>query len=437
MKTMSQFVNRPSRVSLAGACLLGAFSTIATGGLHAADTPDDPVIQAAFEKGTLALGQQSLEAALTSPSDPNAPEAIRERYALAITQFLRSAEAMGQAWHRYGLKTDGPAAALPFLRLPTGTVDPATVTPISYEDFRSVFVQFLANIQAAERTFAALPDEPGTVSLRPGLVRVDYVGDGKPASTETVWRTYARLNQGLHLSEEDAGKFLIKFDAGDVPWFRGYCHVLSALAEAVLAYDESQLFDHTAQIFFAHPKTPFPFLLNQPGEHKEMFDVATIADYITFIHLMNFPVREPARLTAALDDLAQVPTFSRESWRRIEAETDDDHEWVPNPRQTGVIPGVKVTQEKIDAWLKALDETDAILAGKKLLPFWRGGSDEHRGINLRRVFTEPTPFDLVPWVQGTAAVPYLEKGAGTDPKFWENIGSTFGGNALGFAFYFN
>ena len=436
MKTISPFLARPGRALLAGACLLGVLS-IGNDTLHAADAADDSIIQSAFEKGTLAEGQQSLETTLAAQTDPDAPAAVHERYALAVTQFLRSAETMGQAWHRYGLKADGPAAALPFLRLPTGTADPATAAPISYEDFRAVFVKFLADMQAAERTFAALPDDPGKITFRPGLVRVDYVGDGKPTSTETVWRTYARLNQGMHLSEEDASQFLIRFDAGDVPWFRGYCHVLSALAETVLAYDESQLFDHTAQLYFARPKTPFPFLLNLPGEHREMFDVATTADYVTFIHLLNFPVREPARLTAALDHLAQVPALSRESWRRIEAETDDDHEWLPNPRQTGVIPGVRVTQEQIDAWLKMLDETDAILAGKKLLPFWRGHPDPYLGIDLRRVFTEPTPFDLVLWVQGTEAVPYLEAGTVTNPRLWQDMGTALGGNALGFTLYFN
>jgi len=38
------------------------------------------------------------------------------------------------------------------------------------------------------------------------------------------------------------------------------------------------------------------------------------------------------------------------------------------------------------------------------------------GVNLRRVFTEPREFDLVLWVQGTAAVPYLEAGEVTTPR---------------------
>jgi hypothetical protein len=38
-------------------------------------------------------------------------------------------------------------------------------------------------------------------------------------------------------------------------------------------------------------------------------------------------------------------------------------------------------------WLEFLDEAKALLKGEKLIPFWRKG--EERGINLRRVFTEP------------------------------------------------
>ena len=260
------------------------------------------------------------------------------------------------------------------------------------------------------------------------------MGDGRPDSTETLWRTYARLNHGTAITEVDAGNFLVRFDAGDVPWFRGYCHLLSALAETLLAYDESSLFDHTAHLFFLRPETPFPFLAARTGDTgSSLPEIATISDVVAFVHLINFPVREPARLTAALDHLSQVTALSRESWRRIQAETDDDHEWIPNSRQTGVLPGVKVTQEQIDAWLKTLDEVDAILAGRKLLPFWRGGDREKRGVNLHRVLTEPSNFDLVLWVQGTAAVPYLQEGTPTDLNLWKDVNSAFGGNALGFA----
>jgi hypothetical protein len=114
-------------------------------------------------------------------------------------------------------------------------------------------------------------------------------------------------------------------------------------------------------------------------------------------------------------------------WKFILAETDDDNEWIPNPRQTGVI-GVKVTQEMIDAWLETLDEAEQILKGKKLIPFWRGKAGE-RGVNLRRVFTEPRTFDPIEWFQGTAAAPYLEKGPLTklaDSRMGDRLNKAFG-----------
>jgi hypothetical protein len=139
-------------------------------------------------------------------------------------------------------------------------------------------------------------------------------------------------------------------------------------------------------------------------------------------------------MKAALGHLDKVVALSKESWKFILAETDDDHEWIPNPRQTGVL-GIPVRQPIIAGWLEFVEEVEAILAGKRLIPLWRG--QEERGINLRRVFTEPRSFDLVLWVQGTAATPYLEKGPLTRPEVWNRLRTVFGGELIGFAIWFN
>jgi hypothetical protein len=169
--------------------------------------------------------------------------------------------------------------------------------------------------------------------------------------------------------------------------------------------------------------------------------VATISDVISFFHQMTrLSIKEPARTKAALAHLEAGVVQAKEMWMFILAETDDDHEWIPNPRQTSVV-GVKVTQEMIDAWLETLDEAEQVLKGKKLIPFWRGKVGE-RGVNLRRVFTEPQTFDPIEWVQGTAAAPYLEKGPLTklaDPRMGTRLNNAFGGafNFIGFGFWFN
>ncbi len=68
-----------------------------------------------------------------------------------------------------------------------------------------------------------------------------------------------------------------------------------------------------------------------------------------------------------------------------------------------------------------LDESESLLTGKKLVPFWRSTTVEvvagtAQGLNLQRVFNHPRRFDLVLPVQGTDAVPYLEPGELSDQR---------------------
>jgi hypothetical protein len=161
-----------------------------------------------------------------------------------------------------------------------------------------------------------------------------------------------------------------------------------------------------------------------------------IRDAIAFIHLFRFPVAEPERMKTAHEHLLAVIAQSRESWAAIDAETDDDREWIPSPDQKNVaIPGARISAEMVKGWQLALDEAEAILKGEKLLPFWRG--KETRGVNLKRVYHEPQTFDLVLWVQGSAAVPYLEDGDITEPEHWRTIGRMFGGRLFWFALWVN
>ena len=126
---------------------------------------------------------------------------------------------------------------------------------------------------------------------------------------------------------------------------------------------------------------------------------------------------------------------SRRMWTAIAAEVDDDHEWIPSPKQTGVIPNVMITAEMVAGWQDFLNEAEALLAGTKLIPFWRTSDD--RGVNLRRVFTEARRFDLVLWIQGTGATPFLERGTLTKEETWQRFERIFRGEFIGFAIWFN
>jgi hypothetical protein len=156
-------------------------------------------------------------------------------------------------------------------------------------------------------------------------------------------------------------------------------------------------------------------------------------DLIAFIHLNHWPVVAPERMRSALAHLEAVPPLSRESWRRILAEQDDQNEWIPGPKQSALMPGLEVGEAQVEGWMLFLDEFEALLQGRKLLPHWRF----EKGINLRRFFLEPTTFDLVLLVQGSAALPYLEEGELTRQDTWRRIMALFGGDFFRYAVWFN
>ena len=171
------------------------------------------------------------------------------------------------------------------------------------------------------------------------------------------------------------------------------------------------------------------------------FDAAVLADAIALIHTIDWPLAEPERLTRALDHLETTVALSRASWTAILAETDDRREWLPGPRQTGIIPSrpggppVAVSEAMIEEWFLLLDEVEAILAGRTLVPYWR--VRDGRGVNVRRVLVEPRPFDLILWIQGAAVAPYLEEGTLSRGDTWRRIAGAFGGRFLPFAVWFN
>lgn len=376
--------------------------------------------------GRLAEGEKALADHLkTQPNDREA------RFGLGTIQFLQSVERLGQFLHKHG--TVERTRRIPFFRLPVP--DNPNPEPTSYADYREMLTALLADLTEAEATLAKI-DGDVKLPIRFGLVRLDLDGDGQASDEEALSKIYATLNAQFRNqagSNESAQEFRIAFDTGDVFWLRGYCHLLSTFIEVQLAYDGQRWFDHCGHLLFAKAETPYPFLAASRPREDAPFDSDLIADVIAAIHLLDFDLKEPQRMAAAREHLLAMTDLSRKSWDAILAETDNDSEWLPNPKQQSVV-GVPVTQEMVDGWRTALAEFDAILNGEKLVPFWR---DKTQGINLKRVFTEPRDFDLILWAQGTAAVPYLEKGTPTSPETWRRLTNIFRGEFIGFAIWFN
>lgn len=417
------------------ALVFSLLSTLAMTRAMAAE--ERPVAEKFLISGDLAGGQKALNAILEAhPKDDQA------RFGLGAIQFVRAVEHLVQGFYQHGLHPDLSGGAVPFARLPV-PVNPDP-KPIAYEDLRTIIEDFIDDLTKAEATLGQVRDGAVKLPVRFGLVRLDFDGDGKASEEETLWKIYARLNGRFQADQAnpaagEAEAFPISFDRGDAAWLRGYCHLLMSLTEIYLAHDAKRLFEHTAHLFFAKPKTPFSFLKNAPEGLNPMGGngprIGLIGDLLAFVHLIHFPVKEPARMGSALKHMETMLTLSRESWKAYLAETDDDHEWIPNPNQNSVLPNGKVTAEMLAGWIDFVGEAEAILAGKKLVPFWRDA--DNKAVNVHRVFTEPRELDLIFWIQGTAAAPYLEVGPVTQPEFWTRLLRVFRGEFFGFAIWFN
>lgn len=378
-----------------------------------------------LEEGKLSQGITELQAHLkATPADDNA------RFGLGVTQFLRAIEHMVQSFHEFGLHNRGNE--IPFLRVPTPpNPNPKTV---SYELLRKVFLNLLDDLKAAEKTLSEIKGDV-QLPLAVANIRLDLNGDGKAGDDESFWGIYTIMNGAAAGDPKAAQDFVIKFDTADALWLQGYCHLLMAFDEFILAHDWKDSFDRTAQLFFPKTDTPYKSLVVKTGDRSFIGDSGEIADVITFIHMIRYPVTEKDRMKNVREHLLQMITLSRKTWKAIAAETDDDQEWLPGPRQTGVIPGVKVDEDMVHGWHDFLDEAENILNGKTLLPHWRIKPD--RGINLRKVFDEPQTFDAVLLIQGTGVEPFLQPGTITKPETWTRLQRIFRGEFIGFAFWFN
>ncbi|AMV35475.1 hypothetical protein VN12_25515 [Pirellula sp. SH-Sr6A] len=369
------------------------------------------------------------------PSDESA------RCLWGITRVLHAVEGLGQSWYRFGVRDQFYLESVPFFRLPIpSNADPELV---SYDKVRFALEEFAKEIESAQKALAQPADSDFKLVLKIGKVQFDWNDDDKRSSAETF---KAMLQEISPAALRTAGDDIeVGIDSADIAWLRGYCHVLLALSEVVLAHDQKELFERCGHLFFT--KIDSPYLLTQYRHADGGFDPAFISDLIAAIHLCRFPCREPARMRKAHDHLLAMVEESRLFWKLATEESDNDREWIPSPTQTGILQ-VPVNRELVRGWNAVLNELEAILKGEKLVPYWRiyperGRNkgplvpEEGTGINVRRVFLEPREFDLVLMVQGSGWEVYLEDGKLSTPQAWEQLTRVFGGRFFGFAAWFN
>ena len=210
--------------------------------VEAANTSDD-IIAGYLEDGKLADGIKALESALSGDAKNDLM-----RFQLGIAQFFAALEKLEQDWHRLGLHDSLFGEMIPFLRLPV----PPNQHPerVTNESGRKAIADFINRLGEVSETLAKVGDNAEMkVSLRPGLVRLDFDGDGKAGEDEVLWKVIVRLMPNARFGDKDAHGFLVKLDLGDVRWLQGYCHLLSAIGDVMLPTTQRGFFNIQPRYF--------------------------------------------------------------------------------------------------------------------------------------------------------------------------------------------
>lgn len=121
-------------------------------------------------------------------------------------------------------------------------------------------------------------------------------------------------------------------------------------------------------------------------------------------------------------------------WAALAAETDNDREWIPNPAQSSALP-VRVDANMARGWQAILQDAEDLLEGRLLLPHPLLPGD--MGISLKAYAENPGSLDVIDWFQGIGAYPYAAKGPLITRQRWLAFQRLTGGNAAGFALFFN
>ncbi|MFN3991816.1 MAG: hypothetical protein ACK4IU_02785 [Tabrizicola flagellatus] len=213
----------------------------------------------------------------------------------------------------------------------------------------------------------------------------------------------------------------VRFDAADAAWLAAYTHVMSGVANTVLAYDPAASIDRVIAARAAIRVAP-----PSPGNYS--FD-ASFGQFLDAFAMLEGAVNQPpdaARATAAKDHFLSMIAENRRFWSLVALETDNTLEWIPNDRQTSAL-GLELPAGTGDTWLGVLADGEALLQGRLLIPYWRGPTGQ--GINLGRMFDDPAPMSIIGWAQGWAAVPYLEHGPVVTATSLRRFEALMGGDA--------
>lgn len=214
---------------------------------------------------------------------------------------------------------------------------------LDHERGRAAWLAFLAELEDIDRDLAIVAADPG-FALELCL-----------ACWEHDWNRNGRIDEGdrrlLELEYDGKGGQLpagdprrrptYRFDRGDAHWALGMISFQRAAVELVLAFRWSEL--------------------------DKLFRDASAID-------VTIPLVDPGRVTRARDLVLAALAYADRTRAAYLAETDDDREWVPSPRQKSYAMPLGVDAELYATWTAVVGDLRDLL-------------DSKAGISIRDVAT--------------------------------------------------
>ncbi len=350
-------------------------------------------------------------------------------FSLALLQTLDGLQHFSAGFNQLGINPEFVRDGLPFFRvvLPRAGEHPGrAATPA---EVAGQFRALRDSLRRANATLARMDEKEFGVEVNLSQIHLDLDGDGQCSPNETLAASLERV-LAPNAPARGGGDMVVRFDSADAMWLKGYTHFLSGVLDLLLAYDWRPVWDQCAHVIFLKPEPlpPLARFLSAPGRSDHW------ADLIAALHNMRLDLVDKEGLAHAREEFRAMLSCSRLCWQRVLAEKDNDKEWLPSPRQTGP-RGFKVTQAQVDAWMRVLDELEAVASGQKLLAHWR--LKPGVGINVNKLIASPPPLDLVLLLQGSALVPYVEEGMVSDLDTWRRLTEPFGPGFPRFAIWSN
>ena len=377
------------------------------------------------EIGTAGLAATETRlAALPAPTDA-------DRFALGGVRFLRAVEGALQLRWQTGLSAQ--MTMLPFLRLPI----PENPSPVAFNPaaIATLFKNVSTGMDSARAPLADIsPPADFGVEIAFKDIWFDINSNSTRDQGEDLLTALGPMIMGWQWDGRDptTPAPVIRFDGADAAWLSAYTHLLGGLSDVILAYDPTAPITRVTDARNAMSKlgmlAPDPIFGMGGGGSLDAVDYISI-----FLATLNQPPAKP-RMASAHAHLLAMVADNRRFWAEVVLETDNANEWLPNDSQKSAL-GIELPPGTGPMWLGVLADFEALLKGEKLVPYWR--ITGNAGVDVGAMFADPRPIDLITWVQGEGAVPYLKQGDLISPQNWRAFEQVMSGQAMLFTLLLN